>query len=498
MKIVFAGIVVFAVLIGGLGGVVSGAALSDATKACLECHSIIHPGIVEDWQKSRHSQMSPSDALGVKGPGLKVSSRDIPDGLKGKAVGCAECHSMRPKEHADAFDHNDHKVYTAVSPGDCRVCHSEEAEQYSMNLMSHAYGNLSENKLYGLLEHSILGAVGRDKAEMENAPASRATRAETCYHCHGTVLKITGKEKRTYDDYGDMEFPRIEGWPNQGTGRVNLDGTIGSCAACHTRHRFSIETARKPYTCKQCHVGPDVPAFKVYEASKHGNIFSSHGRDWEFSKVPWTVGKDFSAPTCAACHVSLLVSSDGELIAKRSHRMNDRLPWRIFGLIYAHPHPKNPDITIIRNKDGLPLPSDFAGGFAADYLIDIKEMEARRKGIQTICRACHGSSTVAGQWERFESSIKETNAKTLTATQILIGIWAEGYAKGPSEGGSPFDEEPERVWADSWVIYANTIRLASAMGFGGDYGVFADGRYELNKTIVRLHDYVRQRKRAPQ
>jgi hydroxylamine dehydrogenase len=56
-------------------------------------------------------------------------------------------------------------------------------------------------------------------------------------------------------------------------GRVNLDGSRGACSACHTRHRFSIEMARKPYTCKECHVGPDVPAFKVYSASKHGNIF---------------------------------------------------------------------------------------------------------------------------------------------------------------------------------------------------------------------------------
>jgi hypothetical protein len=28
------------------------------------------------------------------------------------------------------------------------------------------------------------------------------------------------------------------------------------------------------------------------------------------------------------------------------------------------------------------------------------------------------------------------------------------------------------------------------MGFGGDYGVFADGRYELNKAITGMQDWI--------
>jgi len=31
---------------------------------------------------------------------------------------------------------------------------------------------------------------------------------------------------------------------------------------------------------------------------------------WDFTAVPWTIGKDFNAPTCAACHISLLVNTD--------------------------------------------------------------------------------------------------------------------------------------------------------------------------------------------
>ncbi len=106
--------------------------------------------------------------------------------------------------------------------------------------------------------------------------------------------------------------------------------------------------ARKPYTCSECHKGPDVPAYKVYEVSKHGNIFHSLGKDYNFDNVPWVVGKDFTAPTCATCHASLLVTPDQKVIAERTHQFNDRLAWRLFGVPYAHPHPVHADTTSSR------------------------------------------------------------------------------------------------------------------------------------------------------
>jgi cytochrome c553 len=468
--------------------------VSEASQACIECHRVIHPGIVGDWERSRHSRLTPKEAMAVKGLGLKVSSPSVPEELQGVAVGCAECHSMRPKEHADTFEHNGYDIHLVVSPGDCRTCHAQEADQYSRNIMAHAYKNLAGNKLYNDLEHTVLGSVQRRGGQWSIQPANAATKAEACYYCHGTQLKVAGKEVRNTALAGELEFPKIEGWPNQGVGRVNLDGSLGSCAACHTRHRFSIEMARKPYTCKECHVGPDVPVFKVYEASKHGNLFSTHGKDWEFKAVPWTVGKDFTAPTCAACHISLVVNTEGEVVAQRSHQMNDRLPWRMFGLVYAHPHPREPDTTIIRNKHGQPLPTDLDGGVAAQFLIDQAEMDKRRQTLQTVCLSCHGTSWVNGHWARFENTLQETNAKTHEATRIVQEVWAAGLAKGMDRNASPFDEAVERRWADIWLIYANTVRFASSMGCGGDYGVFADGRYQLNQAIMALHDWLELRK----
>ncbi|MDO9585854.1 MAG: multiheme c-type cytochrome, partial [Syntrophales bacterium] len=206
--------------------------------------------------------------------------------------------------------------------------------------------------------------------------------------------------------------------------------------------------------------------------------------------VPWTVGKDFTAPTCATCHASLIVNEEGDVIAKRSHQMNDRSAWRLFGLIYAHPHPLSPDTTIIKNKAGLPLPTELTGEPAAGYLIDKKEQEKRRASMQTICLQCHATSWVEGHFARLEKSILTTNQMTRTATDVILTAWKKGLAKGLDKKDSIFNEAIERMWVEQWLFYANSTRFASAMS-GADYGAFADGRWHMAKNIQQMADWLR-------
>jgi hypothetical protein len=254
-----------------------------------------------------------------------------------------------------------------------------------------------------------------------------------------------------------------------------------------------MEMARKPDTCRECHVGPDVPAYKVYIASKHGNIYASAKAGWNFKAVPWTIGKDFTAPTCAVCHVSQLVDTDDGLVAARSHRMKDRLAWRIFGLVYAHPQPISPDTSIIRNSRGRPLPTDLGGGFAQKYLISPDEQEQRTERMQAICLKCHDPSWVGGHFTRYRKTIASSNQAVKAATLLMETAWQKGLAKGLAQGANPFDEPLERKWSDIWLFYANTIRFASAMAGGGDYGVFADGRYQLSSSIYELQDQLEEK-----
>jgi hydroxylamine dehydrogenase len=187
--------------------------LSSATEECLGCHATLHPGIVESWKKSQHAATTPAAAMAVQGLSRKVSAQEVPENLKNVAIGCAECHTLRSKEHKDTFDHNGHNIHMVVSPGDCATCHVEEAKQYGKNLMAHAYGNLVNNELYQQLMLSINGTPVLEKGKIALKPANAATEAESCLYCHGTKLQITGTKSRE-TDMGEMEFPIISGWPN--------------------------------------------------------------------------------------------------------------------------------------------------------------------------------------------------------------------------------------------------------------------------------------------
>jgi hypothetical protein len=445
--------------------------------------------MVAAWEKSRHARTSPEEGLKKAEMGRRISAKKVPEKLARNVVGCAECHTLNPDKHSDTFEHNGYQVHIVVTPEDCATCHPVEVKQYGQNLMSQAYGNLMNNSLYQDLMLSINGVQFFQEGKAKFKAPSPETNGDSCLSCHGTIVEVKGFDERD-TEMGAMEFPVLSGWPNEGVGRINPDGSKGSCSSCHTWHRFSIEMARKPHTCSQCHKGPDVPIYKIYQVSKHGNIYSAMGKTWDFEEVPWTVGKDFTAPTCATCHVSLLVTPEGEVIAERSHVMNNRLPWRIFGLIYAHAHPKSPDTSLIKNKAGLPLPTELNGDPASEYLIDNQEQQNRRKVLQQVCLSCHTQQWVEGHWARFENTIKVSNEMTLTATELIIQAWDKGVANGLAQNDSIFNEAIEKKWMEEWLFFANSTRMSSAM-LGTDYGVFDNGRWYMAKNIAEMDSWLK-------
>jgi hydroxylamine dehydrogenase len=466
----------------------NGVPVSEETETCLECHSTLHPGIVQEWKRSRHAKVTPAEGMKKEKLERRLSVDQVPDKLANVSVGCAECHTMNADEHKDTFEHNDYQVHIVVTPKDCATCHKVEVEQYGKNVMSYARVNLLQNPVYVSLMNELSGTHRfRGKETTLSAPNAQ-TNADACLFCHGTKVEVKGL-RAVESDMGEMEIPVLTGWPNQGVGRLNPDGSMGSCSACHTRHQYSIEMARKPHTCSECHKGPDVPAYAVYQVSKMGNIYSALKKEWNFDTVPWKVGKDFTAPTCATCHVSLLVGADNQVIAERTHQMNNRISWRLFGVVYAHAHPKSPNTSVIRNKAGLPLATELTGEPASEYLIDAEEQKERRQRMKRVCLSCHGSGWVNGHFDRLENTIKTTNEMTLTATKILLSAWEKGAAKGLAEKDSIFNEAIERKWTEQWLFYANSIRLASAMA-GADYGVFANGRWYLSKNIHEMLDWL--------
>ena len=112
-------------------------------------------------------------------------------------------------------------------------------------------------------------------------------------------------------------------------------------------------------------------------------------------------------------------------MAARTHQMSDRLPWRIFGPLYAHAHPRSPDTSKIKNRAGLALPVELTGEPASKFLIDADEQAGRRSAMRAVCLACHSSSWVDGHFVRMENTIETTNE--------IDGEIKECFSIGPVE-----------------------------------------------------------------
>jgi hypothetical protein len=381
------------------------------------------------------------------------------------------------------------RINVVVSPNDCKTCHPVEVAEFSVSKKSYAYRNIMGNPVYHALVSTITGMKKIEDNKIISKKPSESTLQETCLGCHGTRVEVIGT-KKIDTKFGVIEIPNLSNWANQGVGRLNPDGSRGACTACHPRHGFSIELARKPYTCAQCHLDPDVPAWNVYRESKHGNIYSSKYNEWDFDSVPWKLGIDFKAPTCATCHNSLIVAPTGEVISNRTHNFGARLWVRLFGLIYSHPQPKTGDTTIIKNKDGLPLPNTFLNEPATDYLIDKNEQSKRLALMSAICTSCHGSQWAKSHFDKLNNTLKETDELIYAATELISNAWDQKI----EDRSNPFDEPIEKMWIRQWLFYSNSIRYASAMTGAPDYASFKNGWWYLSENLQHMKNWIELRK----
>jgi hypothetical protein len=105
-------------------------------------------------------------------------------------------------------------------------------------------------------------------------------------------------------------------------GAPAMDGSVGRCQKCHIRYSFSLEQARKPETCKNCHIGSDHPQWEIYQESAHGIMNATMGETWNREAEAGNLNVvDFPAPTCAVCHMS------GFGTTGTTHDVGNRLSW---------------------------------------------------------------------------------------------------------------------------------------------------------------------------
>ena len=394
--------------------------------ACIECHKIVHPGIFGDWANSRHASAN---------------------------VTCYDCHkaeSFDPdvsKEHYKQYERSDMKygskdyrvpVTAVVTPKDCSRCHPDEAKQYARSKHS--------NTLY---------IIWQIDPWLNKGMNSDFERASGCFHCHGTVVKKTK----------DGELDPLT-WPNVGVGRVNMDGSLGSCTSCHTRHRFSVMEARKPEACGQCHLGPDHPQIEIYMESKHGDIYTAFGDQYNWNAAPgtWSAGVDFRGPTCAACHMS----GGGTVLT--SHDVTERLAWESQAPLS------------IRPEDFKPFPAKV-------------NHEVEREKMKQICEQCHSDGWVDGQFIMYDKVNEEYNEVYFKPAKKMLG---ELYEKGLLDKSKFFDEELEVEFYELWHHEGRRARFGAAM-MAPDYAWwhgFYECKKRYNSFMEKARDLIEHNKKA--
>jgi hypothetical protein len=434
-----------------------------SSKQCIECHEKTAPGIIDHWKGSTHAR---------------------------KAIGCVECHQAEPGD-VDGFDHYGHLIATVVTPRDCSRCHATEVAEFAAS--HHAAGGNILASLDNFLAETVEGSripfnphsptPGKDVKEV-NGMASAFT---GCQQCHGSkvALQSTDGKMITVDDLkpgsdgkptnwdavarvlkDDNGRPLYHAstWPNTGIGRLNLDGSRGSCSACHSRHDFSPRRARQPENCGKCHLGPDHPQKEIYEESKHGVAYRDLREHMNLGAATWILGKDYSqAPTCATCHMSGNTRNGGKI----THDAGERISWT-----------NRPPVSLVMDTDtGHKVVTETDPAKRAGLIHDTGE--AKRNRMKEVCSHCHTPDYVNAFYKQYDDFVILFNEKFAKPGQAIMKVLYDQKLLTPKP--REFDEEIEWTFYLMWHHEGRRARHGASM-MAPDYAHW-HGMYEVSERF---------------
>ncbi|MEE9602394.1 MAG: multiheme c-type cytochrome, partial [Thermoguttaceae bacterium] len=221
-----------------------------------------------------------------------------------------------------------------------------------------------------------------------------------------------------------------ETWPNTGIGRLNLDGSIGACSACHSRHDFSPRRARQPENCGKCHLGPDHPQKEVYEESKHGIAYRDLKDKMNLDADNWVLGKDYTAaPTCATCHMSGNTRNKGQI----SHDPGLRISWT-----------NRPPISLVMDTNAEGEVVKETDPEKRRELV-VETAAVKRNRMKDVCSHCHTPDYINGFYKQYDSFVVLYNEKFGKPSTAIKKKLDELHLLTPM----PFDEKLE--WTDFYL-----------------------------------------------
>ena len=219
-----------------------------------------------------------------------------------------------------------HKNLHPPTPEICGECHQKQHEEFE------------DDKRFGFPGHSLAMERAIDSNHFVDKPKAEVT---ACLQCHSVATK---------------------------------------CDSCHTRHKFQASEARRSEACITCHSGPPHPDDETYFNSKHGQIYLSEGKNWDWTK-PLAKG-NYKTPTCAYCHMD-----------RGKHRVADKSIWK-FGIVEINPRQSNNEIK-------------------------------RQKWIE-LCSDCHSAELAEKTLRALDSERKTSWKKLYSAEKILKNLRSDG------------------------------------------------------------------------
>jgi hypothetical protein len=415
----------------------------DINQKCVLCHLKENKSLVLQWENSPHA---------AAGEGQ---------------IGCYTCHAAEKGDEL-GYTHEGALIKAILSPTDCQHCHEPQTRQ--MGVSRHASAGEIMASLDNMLAEVVCGM-----------PSNKASVNSGCRQCHGSVVVLKrdkdGKVLRSETDAPLMDHNT---WPNTGIGRINPDGTRGSCIACHSKHSFRASVARQPENCGKCHLGPDHPQKEIYEASKHGIAFFTaqvgDGRNAMniLKDGQWVLGQDYyTAPTCATCHMGAFVKTNGST-APASHNVGERISWNLRA-------PVSSKLNRVTFTDGAV--TDITGemppraGQKAKYRAYVREgdqlqrvitektiqdvlgWKQRRENMQDVCKSCHSLGQIQGFYRQFDDLVNLYNDKfAKPGVQIVHMLKEDGIW-----GNSGFQHTIGFTWFEIWHHEGRRARMGAAM-----------------------------------
>jgi hydroxylamine dehydrogenase len=319
-----------------------------APETCSPCHARLHPTIVRQFHASAMGR------AGTQQPRVEYPRREIT---------CADCHGT---------DHDQIMASKGRVPETtCAGCHGVIYQEAVLDA-GHSYGPGPGN--LGINWERNIGVP-----HYKDMP--RKVMEMGCDPCHAqggaTDQKYWSDSLQRYIDLSSLPYRN-------------------GCMACHTRHAFNLEEARKPEACYTCHMGPDHPNYEAYMSSKHGSIYVARGASWDWTQS--LASATYETPTCAYCHMVYVADSAGGTRTV-SHNMTRKIIWGMG----------------IQPADGQ-----------LDDLTISAEGQAKRNEMIKVCMTCHSEDKARGYLESADAHKLAGDALVVEARGILASLYQDG------------------------------------------------------------------------